>query len=573
MNVLKLRAMTRALAILLMIASMQHAGATVYAPMDDATLVAASEAIVTGTVAASVPRKIDGRFVTETTVEVDHVYKGAVDGMRVTVTTPGGRVGDEGVVVFGAPTFDAGESVLLFLHEAANGEVRTTGLALGAYRLGTAPDGSLVATRSVPTRDVRAFDDLAALASSQALVDPGSTIGATTPDAPSAQFTFLGNPPSRWFQVDSGQTVRLSVANADAHLGASASNAIVDAALAAWTNVATAKIVLARSSGGSTGKSIVSGVCDGRSTVQFNDPAHEIDALVSCAGVLAVGGFCVKGSPSVSNGRTFAHISEGDLTVADGAGACFSQIGLDEIVTHEVGHVIGLGHSSMNPNERNPTLSDATMYFLAHLDGRGASLRADDIAGVSAIYPDTVDPNDLDGDHVPNGSDACPSTPPGMAVDATGCGCTEAGRAPCNDGLSCTADHCLGSTGQCVTRPIDCTNGDPCLSGSCDEATGCSTTPVTGDSAVLCVYQRPYPPIACAGDRVPDSVRKLIRRAARLAERGLRGDPRALAKASKTLAQARRAIDRAAHKRRPRTTVCASALQSLVDEARARLPQ
>jgi len=64
-----------------------------------------------------------------------------------------------------------------------------------------------------------------------------------------------------------------------------------------------------------------------------------------------------------------------------------------------------------------------------------------------------------------------------------------------------------------------------------------------------------------------------LRRAAHLAQHAVGGDTRAAAKANKALARARRAIDRAAkRRRRPESSVCASALGSLVDDARARLP-
>jgi hypothetical protein len=307
----------------------------------------------------------------------------------------------------------------------------------------------------------------------------------------------------------------------------------------------------------------------------FNDPFGEIPPLSSgCFGVLAVGGFCVKGNPTTFDGRQFAHISEGDLTVADGLGSCMDREGFDEVVTHEIGHAIGMGHSSENPNEPNALLRDATMYFLLHLDGRGAGLRDDDIEGISALYPVDVDPNDLDGDGVPNAADDCPNTPARTAVDTNGCGCDEAGHVACDDGLVCTDDKCDSTSGFCIAPPRDCTDGDPCLTGSCDETNGCMTAPVTGDAAVLCVYDRAYPPIACSGERVPSSVRRRIRRAAILAAKGLdRGNAKQLAAADRQLARARKIIDRAARRRRrPQGPVCAAALGALVDDARSRLP-
>jgi hypothetical protein len=565
----------RLLALFAIAVAAAAARATVYAPMDDATLTGASAAIVTGTVTASAARKIDDRIVTETTVIVDRTYKGDV-GMTVVVTTPGGMVDDEGVVIYGAPTFDVGDEVLLYLQPGPQGDVRTTGLALGAYRLVTSADGTVVATHAVPMRETRPLDDVAA--TTQALGDPGSALAGAAATPPTARYTFLGTPPGRRFEADLGIPIRLAVANADPGLGAALSNTVIDDGLGAWTNVPSASIVLERGGPASPARSVAGGVCDGKSIAMFNDPFGEIPALTNgCFGVLAIGGFCVKGSPTTFAGQQFAHISEGDLTVADGLGKCMNREGFDEVLTHEIGHTIGMGHSSENANEPNPLLRDATMYYLLHLDGRGAGLRPDDIAGISALYPvqgGGQPSNDDDGDGVPNDADACPNTPLGMAVDTNGCACSESGHVSCDDGLQCTHDGCSTATGRCITTPIDCAGGDPCLVGTCDETSGCSTTPVTGNAAVLCVYQRAFPPIACSGEHVPSSVRRRLHRAEKLTMKGLeRGNSKLLAAADRQLAAAANAIDRAAMRaRHPQGPVCAAALGALIDDARARLP-
>src|SRR5581483_7674935 len=79
------------------------------------------------------------------------------------------------------------------------------------------------------------------------------------------------------------------------------------------------------------------------------------------------------------NGQVFVRSLQGFLAINPYAACSFSDhTNLREVLTHETGHTLGLGHSQYN---------DATMFAFAHFDGRGASVKQDDVDGILYIYP------------------------------------------------------------------------------------------------------------------------------------------------------------------------------------------
>ena len=95
-----------------------------------------AEAVVRGRVLSSVARLTrDGRgVVTEVEIAVASAWKGAPDA-TVRVVVPGGSVGTLALWVDAAPTFEAGEEVVVFLAGRGAAVERSTGLALGKYRV------------------------------------------------------------------------------------------------------------------------------------------------------------------------------------------------------------------------------------------------------------------------------------------------------------------------------------------------------------------------------------------------------------------------------------------------------
>jgi len=200
-------------------------------------------------------------------------------------------------------------------------------------------------------------------------------------------FVFLSSPPARWFQPDSGQPVSYVVdSTGDATLGFTTSRAAVDAAMAAWTNVPTSNLILADTGTAdcSTPSNCAFSPCDANRIV-FNDPNNEITDPSGCAGILAIGGYCNTSNTTVVNGTTFDQIVVGKVMFNNGWGGCsfWNQCNVSEVMTHELGHSIGLGHST-DPN--------ATMWATAHFDGRCAGLGTDDVAAVNFMYPQSGTP-------------------------------------------------------------------------------------------------------------------------------------------------------------------------------------
>jgi hypothetical protein len=154
--------MHRHLVLLFAIAFAAPAGATVFVPVEFREMVTASRAIVHGRVVdvRSEPTADRSRIATYVTVEVEEHLKGNL-GPTVTFRVPGGEVGRYRRVIVGAPRFDRGDEVIVFLSARGPSIPYVFGLSQGVYRVSRAEGRAVVtpppllATSTGPERVVR----------------------------------------------------------------------------------------------------------------------------------------------------------------------------------------------------------------------------------------------------------------------------------------------------------------------------------------------------------------------------------------------------------------------------------
>lgn len=215
--------------------------------------------------------------------------------------------------------------------------------------------------------------------------------------------TLSSSSPTRFFDVDSGVTLTMDVERAGNPLGnGPAAVAEIERALAAWTDVPESRIALAVGDDdaqftAANPSSPASAYPPGH-VVLFGDPYGDISDPSGCSGVLAIGGYWRSGStgPDV-NGETF-YRGLRRYVIFNNDFECFlgNPDNLAEVATHEIGHAIGIGHSSV---------PDAIMRSSAYGGSRGPRLGDDDRDAVHCLYPHTltiVSPNG--GESVPAGS-------------------------------------------------------------------------------------------------------------------------------------------------------------------------
>jgi hypothetical protein len=403
------------------------AAATTYQMVSDQALTDQASAVAEVTITSAEPAPIPGRPATDYMVDVQRLVKGDLPGSTIVVRVPGG-IGPDGIGlrIFGAPEFQEGETALLFLRPADDGTYRILHLMLGAFHRTRVGDRQValrdlsdafevgpagVEMRRDMARDFEGFSDWVA--------DRGRggrrerdyllEVAPEELDQATASFTLMkgdDNIPIRWFTFDSGGSVSWKVySTGQPGLGIDASIQAFKSGIDAWNSDAGSNVRYTYN--GTTNANGGLDRDDGVNAILFNDPrGTEADGTFSCSegGVIAVGGPYFFNSTRNYGGKAWHEAAEADIVTNDGT-ECFFENNLSvaqEVFAHELGHTLGLGHS---------TVRDALMWPNAHDDGRGAKLAADDKAGIASIYPS--------GSSGDGGDPTAPAAPSNLTAQAT----------------------------------------------------------------------------------------------------------------------------------------------------------
>lgn len=350
-----------------------------------------SAAVVTGRVAAiATATDASGGIYTYVTIDVTEVLKGPISGPQIVLKQAGGIVGDLGLSVNGQATFSAAEDVLVFAEvRPRDSTLYTTALWQGKWALEfDAATGARVAVQQddsiwagsteMARQDFGAMrDSIARRAGQDRRTFAFDAVPAETPGQSASPFVLFSSP-AKWRTLP----VRVDVqSGGQPGLPGGGLNQIANV-VEQWNAPS-----IFRWSVGSLAGTVRCGNTPPASPatnflmIEANDPCGEID---DAGGTLAVAfSWFTSAVEETFNGVGFRRMVQVTVITNNSAAAqqfatnsnCYNQVML-----HEVGHALGLGHSAVATAVMAPTVS------FSQCSAAPRPLQPDDIAGVQFIY-------------------------------------------------------------------------------------------------------------------------------------------------------------------------------------------
>ncbi len=391
-------------------------GASFIVPTDE-ELLAKSDAIVTGTVEGSYARETETTIETVYEIRIDRAFKGPiVTNELLRVVSPGGVIGDRGVLVPGAARFRQGDRVLVFLTRE-RGWWTPTDLTLGRFHFRTSTTGERLLVRDM--EDVVGWDhagrvhrekvrkeegflrfieerskgrdarqDYEVNASDVTLVPEQDRFGvaASAGSFPAATYTdFVNDQPIRWPNMGPGVNF---YKRSDQNISGASDGgvSVIQDGLNAWNAECGSVINLIYA--GAIAKA--SANHDATNVVEFNDPQGRISGSWTGSGTIGICFISFAGTHSFS-GQAWLNITDADVVFQDGYPATTSSF--RTAMTHELGHGIGWRHSNQNHQTGgacNPSVEECTSAAIMNSSITtfyNHTLQPWDVNAAQSVYP------------------------------------------------------------------------------------------------------------------------------------------------------------------------------------------
>ncbi len=341
----------------------------------------------------------DGLIYTRAVFQVEEVFKGTLPS-SVKLSYRGGTLGSRGEMSSSTLQLHIGEELLMFVSRRADGTLYATRGDAGAMNLPGPGEILLNQLRAQTTGGAIEGSDLNDQAASSQSFTPSASQNAAPLVTPSSGATNLitgsDGLGSRFLAPDRGEGIPYLIDADYLPTGITQTQAVtaVQTALAAWTNVSSVRFKFAGiQSFGKAAPNVTNQ--DGCLRIQLHDHYNFISSGGTSGDVLGDGGHSwvvqnlAAGWTTGGNvsGNDFHKVVRGYLVLQHTNTFMQNLANFTEVLCHEIGHTIGLGHSSQNPSEPNPILNQAVMYYIAHGDGRGATLNSFDINVIRQLHP------------------------------------------------------------------------------------------------------------------------------------------------------------------------------------------